>query len=361
MKYKMNCIKCKTEYKDEESYTFCPKCGISLNIDMQLPKSLELGNGKGMKKYLNLLPVNDIDDRLYMGEGNTPFIKSQSDRQLFFKLESLNPTGAFKDRGTVVELQKALERGYKKVVLASTGNMAASVAAYGARIGLEVSIVVPKGTPAGKLKQARISGANLIEIEGNYDEAANRAVELAEKGYFLVGDYAYRAEGQKTIAYELFKEYGSELSEYIYCPIGNGTLAAAVSKGFEELEKIGVISRVPKMIGIQAEGSAPLVKAFSSDTEIAPLEIPETTASAIKVGNPLDGEKVMKYIRKSGGDIVEVSGKEIEEAQNTLAKSEGFFVENAAATTYAAYKKCKDKFNGDTLLILTGNGLKESI
>ncbi len=297
-----------------------------------------------------------------MGEGNTPLFRlSRLERalnwqgELWAKAEYLNPTGSFKDRGSVFEVNEALKQGKKGVVCASTGNMAASLAAYAARVLLTCVVVIPKGTPDTKLKQALICGAQLIKIEGSYDMCVDVAKDLASKeNLLLCGDYELRRIGQRSIGVELAKS-PTTLDAFV-CPVGNGTVGCAVIEGFESQ------AQLPKFIGIQGTGADPLTQAWRDNTAIKPIPSPQTIASAMNVGNPLDGKLTLDWITKSNGAMLSVTNEEIRSAQKLIAQKEGIFVESAAAATVAgliSYIKVKN-INSKIVLILTGNGLKEN-
>ena len=299
-------------------------------------------------------PIN-----IQLGQGNTPLIrlfnlekKLHWQGQLFAKCEYQNPTGSFKDRGSVAETLEALRLKKKGVVCASTGNMAASLTAFAAKANLSCIVVVPENTPQNKLKQALIAGAKLISVKGNYDVCVTKAKELAqEKNYLLCGDYEIRRIGQKSIGEELAK---SEIAfDSFICPVGNGTVGCAISEGFAAYKKY------PAFIGVQGKGADPLTKAFESMlSPIIPLENPQTIASAMRVGSPLDGELTLSWVRKTKGKMLSVTNDEILTAQKTLATTEGLYVEPSSAATIAALFKLSDEKTMNLVIILTGHGLK---
>jgi threonine synthase len=307
-----------------------------------------------------LLPLSKKPS-LTLGEGNTPLIKlanlsKEIGINLWAKCEFLNPTGSFKDRGSVIEISKALELGKKGVVCASTGNMAASLSAYTAKTNLECIVVVPTKTPESKLQQALVCGAKLKKINGDYDECVFVAEKIAkDKDYFLCGDYVVRREGQKSIGWELAQSEAE--IDSIAIPVGNGTVGVAVMKGFDEKRNN---QKLPKFIGIQAENVNPIEIAWKANREIKPLQDTQTIASAFNVGNPLDGYLVLEWLKKTKGMMLSVSDDEIISAQKLLSTKEGIFVETTAATTLAGLLKNKNEFcNQSVVLILTGSGLKE--
>lgn len=324
----------------------CPQSKLALDIEYE--------------KDDVLLPLSKKPS-LTLGEGTTPLLKLSNlskkvGFELWAKCEFLNPTGSFKDRGSVVEISKAVELGKNGIVCASTGNMAASLSAYAAKTNLECIVVVPAKTPESKLQQALVCGAKLKKVKGSYDECVSVAEKIAkDKDYFLCGDYVIRREGQKTIGWELAQ---SKVNiDSIVVPVGNGTLGVAVMKGFDEKRNN---QKLPKFIGIQAENANPLEIAWENNQEIQPMQNTQTIASAFNVGNPLDGYLVLDWINKSKGSLLTVSDEEIVEAQESLATQEGFFVETTAATTLAGILKTKERFkNQSVVIVLTGSGLKE--
>lgn len=309
----------------------------------------------------------DFPRKITMGEGNTPLVKNKTlGKDLFIKCEYTNPTGSFKDRGSVIEISQALELGKKEVVVASTGNMAASVSAYSAFAGLKCTVFISDTIKNNKLKQISAYGATIIPVIGDYTVAMNLAEDYVKihKDAFLAGDYVYRFEGTKEIGYEVLDEIG--VPEQIIVPVGNGTLFCAIFEAFKEMKKKGEISKLPKMIAVQAQGCSPIYKSMKEGTSICPVRNPETIATALICGDPIYGNLVMNVIEESGGNIVSVSDEEIKSAQETLAKN-GIFVEVSGAVSYAGYRYIKEliksksflDLEGDVVIIATGHGLKE--
>lgn len=322
-----------------------------------------------VSKYLPLLPVKNCANFISLGEGATPLIQSKQigkelNIELYFKLESQNPTGSFKDRGSAVELTVAKELGVKGISVASTGNMAASCACYAAAANIPCFVFVPEDTPTSKLSQAISYGGRIVQVKGNYNHAATLAQEVAEKlGFYLAGDYAYRVEGQKTAAFEIADQLFYQVPDTILVPIGCGTNITGYGKGFKEYFTLGFTDRVPRMIGVQAEGASSVVNAFQKNSRsVETLKHLSTICSAIAVTNPLDGAKALDSIYSTNGEAVSVSDKETLEAQYLLSKEEGLFVEASSATTIAALiKLCKKGSfaNRRVVCVLTGHGLKD--
>ncbi|MBP1706758.1 MAG: L-threonine synthase [Chloroflexi bacterium] len=316
-------------------------------------------------KYQELLPITPRTPMFTMGEGDTPLVRCDAlarqvgCAELYFKLEGCNPTGSFKDRGMVVAIAKAIEGGSRAVMCASTGNTSASAAAYAAYNGLQPIIIIPKGKIAlGKLAQAIVFGAKIIQINGNFDEALKAVRVLTEKHpVALVNSInPFRIEGQKTAAFEVV-DYLGEAPDYLFIPVGNAGNITAYWKGFVEYHKLGRSRILPKMMGFQAEGAAPIVRGY-------PIEHPETVATAIRIGNPASWTKATAARDESGGAIGMVSDEEILAAQKLLAAKGGIFGEPASAASLAGLVKLSREginFSGKRIVcIVTGNGLKDT-
>jgi len=315
-------------------------------------------------RYRDFLPITQATPMITLGEGNTPLVRSLNLEKelgcggLYFKLEGCNPTGSFKDRGMVVAIAKAVEEGSRSVICASTGNTSASAAAYGARFGLDVVVMVPKGKIAlGKLAQAIAYGAKIIAIQGNFDQALQIVRSLAEKHpVTLVNSLnSYRIEGQKTAAFEIVDDLG-DAPDYFFIPVGNAGNITAYWKGFVEYKKAGRASQTPKMMGFQADGAAPIVKGRVIDR-------PKTLATAIRIGNPASWKGALAARDESGGVIDCVSDDEILAAYKLLARKEGVFGEPASAASVAGLIKMVKqglKLSGKKVVcIITGTGLKD--
>ena len=315
-------------------------------------------------RYREHLPVSDSTPVVDLREGSTPLVRSRNIgpalglKALYFKYEGLNPTGSFKDRGMAVAVAKAMERGARVLVCASTGNTSASAAAYAASQRLRAIVVVPAGEIAlNKLSQALMYGAKVIALRGNFDAALTVVRELAEQyPVALVNSVnPYRIEGQKTAAFEIVDELG-EAPDYLVLPVGNAGNITAYWKGFREYHLGGRSKRLPRMVGAQAEGAAPIVLG-------SPVENPKTIASAIKIGNPASWEGATTARDESGGLIEAVTDSEILAAQVRLASSEGLFAEPASAAPLALLfrllREGKVERDSTTVVVLTGTGLKD--
>tara|TARA_Y100001968_G_scaffold333736_1_gene398853 strand:- start:16531 stop:17637 length:1107 start_codon:yes stop_codon:yes gene_type:complete len=316
-----------------------------------------------IEAYRKWLPVNDKTPVITLQEGATPLIPVQSisDRidnnvEVYVKYDGLNPTGSFKDRGMTMAISKAKEMGCEAVICASTGNTSASAAAYARRGKMKSFVLIPEGYVAqGKLAQALVYGAEVISIKGNFDQALNIVQEISNKyPVTLVNSVnPYRLEGQKTAAFEIIESLG-EAPDWLCIPMGNAGNISAYWMGFEEYFKYNKSKKLPKMMGFQAEGSAPLV------LNKVILE-PNTIATAIRIGNPVNKEKATNVKERSKGRFLSVSDEEIINAYKILGKEEGIFCEPASAASIAGLLKVKNDIpkNSKIVCVLTGNGLKD--
>jgi len=374
----MKCIGCSREYSPEEIIYTCRICDDVLAVEYnfsEVPRNLEEKWKKrplSVWKYREILPVTRTEKIVSMGEGGTNLhscrrlAKTLGLKALHVKNEGENPTGSFKDRGMTVGVTKANELGMQSVACASTGNTSASLAAYAAKAGIKCIVIIPSGKVAfGKLAQAIAHGAQVIQIRGNFDDALRMVRELCTRHpvYLLNSLNPYRLEGQKTIAFEV-KDQLDTVPDKVILPVGNAGNISAIWKGFNELKELGMTDTLPQMIGIQAEGAAPIANAVKTGKEIVePLANPETIATAIRIGAPVNWKKAVKAIKDSGGLAETVSDREIIEAQKLLASQEGIFVEPASAASIAGLKKLvlAGKINPDekVVCITTGHGLKD--
>lgn len=313
-------------------------------------------------KYWAFMPVKDLSRIITMGEGGTPLLSNKKlgeNGRLLIKYEAVNPTGSFKDRGSSLEITKALEFGKRKVALASTGNMGASVAAYAAFAGLECRVFIPDIAGKEKITQIKAYGAETVAVEGDYSLAIKQAEEyvLAHSDSFLTGDYPWRSEGTKTAGFEIADQLYWRIPDYVVVPVGNGTLIWSISEAFRELTLVGITDKIPHIIGVQVENCAPVVHAWENNLdEIIPVRNPNTIATAIACGDPIDGLAALKAIRDSGGFAMSVSDKDALSARDTLARN-GIFVEPSGAVAYAGVMK--KKLPGTVVAVATGHGLKD--
>ena len=351
--YKVECIRCGARFSKEDIVYTCRKCGGLLDIkydysEIDVARVVE-AKGEGVWKYRVLLPFAEDTKPVTINEGNTPLYrcerlaKSIGITDLWVKHEGLNPSGSFKDRGMTVGVTKAMELGVKGVACASTGNTSASLAIFAAKAGFPCYVMLPKGKVAlGKVAQAMMHGAKIFSLRGNFDDALRivRVICEEEKLYLLNSVNPYRLEGQKTIAFEVAETLGWKVPDRVILPVGNAGNISAIFKGFSELKTLGITDSIPKMTGIQAAGARPIVNAFEDGkAEITPEDKPETIASAIRIGNPVNAAKALHAIRTSGGVAESVTDDEITESQLELARLEGIGVEPASAASIAGLKK----------------------
>lgn len=319
-----------------------------------------------IEEYRKFLPVSDRTPVVTLGEGNTPLIRASRLAKtiapgidLYVKFEGANPTGSFKDRGMTMAISKAVEAGAKAVICASTGNTSASAAAYGARAGLKVYVLIPAGKIAmGKLSQAMMHQATVIQVQGNFDQALSIVKELSASHHIeLVNSLnPFRIEGQKTAAMEVCDQLGDSPTLHVL-PVGNAGNITAYWQGYREYRAANQITRVPRMMGFQAAGAAPIVLGHVVDQ-------PQTIATAIRIGNPASWQAALTAVQESSGAVDMVTDEEIIQAYRLVASTEGVFCEPASAASVAGVIKLSRSRalrEGDTVVCtLTGHGLKDA-
>ena len=317
-------------------------------------------------RYARFLPLTDATPRISLGEGATPLVRTRNLAAdlgidgLYLKFEGMNPTGSFKDRGMVVAVAKAIEEGARSIACASTGNTSASAAAYGAAAGLEVVVLLPAGKIAlGKLLQALVAGARVVAVDGNFDAALTVVRELSEQDRHpvtLVNSVnPYRIEGQKTAAFEVVDDLG-RAPDILAIPVGNAGNITAYWAGFREYHAAGLAPNLPRMMGFQAAGAAPIVLGH-------PVEHPETVATAIRIGNPASWDRATAARDESGGLIEAVTDDEVLAAYRDIVRLEGIFCEPSSAASVAGVRKLAREGRIDrdatVVCVLTGHGLKD--
>ncbi len=351
--HRLVCISCGAGYPGNYMGYVCERCGDLLDVvigDVEVDGWDRFrGREWGVWRYRELLPV-DHTRKVSIREGGTPLIPCPKlaewvgVKELYVKFEGANPTGSFKDRGMTVGVTKALEFGARGVICASTGNTAASLAAYAARAGLRCLVAVPEGAIAlGKLLQAIAHGALVVKVQGNFDDALSLVMEAASRlGLYILNSLnPWRLEGQKTLAFELAEELGHDIQ--VAVPVGNCGNISAIWKGFKELHQLGLLDGLPRMIGIQAEGAPPFAELVKNGGDVLkPVENPETIATAIRIGRPVNWKKALRAVRESEGVVETVSDEEIMDAQKALARLEGIGVEPASAASVAGVKKLSE-------------------
>jgi threonine synthase len=375
---------------------YCPKCGheavsrtvfqcakcqsileIQINIDHLTRNDFETmrrSRDRSVWRWFDFFPVEKRSSIVSLGEGDTPLIHARRLGEkigipnLYLKNDTLLPTGSLKDRSNSVGISVAREWGVKTAAVMSTGNAAASVAAYAAAAGIESIVMVPKGTAPSKIVQARAYGARVIVVDGDFDNEVAKLYKSALKEfgwYDCLSSNPYRDEGKKSYAYEMADQLDGRVPDWVIHPTAGGTGIYAMWKGYKELLSLGWIERVPKLIAAQSEAAAPIVAAFERGlSDIEPVIARETIAESIQVGNPVSiGWRALAALRESKGTAVAFSDGEILEAQAVIANLSGSFAEPAAATSVAAAKKLRDygTIGADDVVVcnLTGHGLKQ--
>ncbi|MCL9812324.1 threonine synthase [Natranaeroarchaeum aerophilus] len=371
----LSCIDCDHTLAPFDDVVFtCPECGGLLEVRYADLPTFEDFEGTGVWRYDDALPV---EMGVTIQEGNTPLyevpeLESETGvDHLHVKHEGMNPTGSFKDRGMTVGVQVASRLGVDRLACASTGNTSAALSAYGARSELETLVLLPAGkVAAGKVAQASLHGARILEVDGNFDTCLDIVQDLATSGhvYLLNSLNPFRLEGQKTIGLEILEQCQERTGEFpdrIVLPVGNAGNTSALYKAFRELVQSGALDEdeVPKLTGVQAEGAAPMVEAVEEgNDEINRWESVETRATAIRIGNPVNAPKALPGIRETGGTAVAVSDDQITDAQRSLAE-EGVGVEPASAASVAGLRKLREQDvigrDENVVCLTTGHLLKD--
>jgi len=373
--YHLGCVSCGATYPADEIIYNCKKCGHLLAVrypidEISVSKKTWEKRPISVWRYREILPVRI--EPISLQEGGTPLyhLKRLGEEMglsnLYAKHEGMNPSGSFKDRGMTVGVSMALQLGKKSVACASTGNTSASLAVYAAKAGIPAVVLLPSGKVAvGKVAQALMHGAKVISIRGNFDRALEMVHDLClTHGLYLLNSInPYRLEGQKTIGFEAIDQLGG-VPDRIVLPVGNAGNISAVYKGLLELQELDFIDRLPMMTGIQAEGSSPVVRAIRENLpEVQPEMNPETVATAIRIGAPVNGEKALVAIRKTGGIAETVTDEEILQMQRDLARKEGIGVEPASAASVAGVRKLVQSGAIDRseqiVCVVTGHLLKD--
>lgn len=370
---KFECLACGPVASRDPHSPFCPGCGEPIFVAPPGPgRTFHEDRALALEKFADFLPLDRIDPRLSLGEGLTPLLRlerlgigSRPGGGVYAKNEGQNPTSSFKDRGTAVAVQKAVAIGAKRIGTVSTGNMAASTAAYGARAGLDTFVLLKEGTSAWSLRAAGIYGPRLVAVEGDYGSLFRASAAIGERlGILFMNSIdPYRMEGYKAAAFEIFLQLGRRAPRRVFVPLSSGGHILGLMRGFDDLERAGMIDRYPTVVGVQAAGCAPLADAFARGlgTYERPAEV-RTIAHAISNPTPPAGNAVLRVIRERRGLIVAVTDEEMLDAQRELAAREGLFCQPESATTLAALKNLgmtgPAGEAGDDVLVLTGGGLK---
>jgi threonine synthase len=377
----LQCSGCNKEYSYKELHTFCPVCQSPLlsiynlnDVRQHVDRDEITHRSKGMWRWAELLPVIEKENRIFLGEGDTALLslphveKELRLTNLYVKDESSNPTGSFKARGLAAAISKAKELGVEKVIIPTAGNAGGAMAAYAARAGLKAHIFMPKDTPFANIEESRMAGAEVILVDGLISDAAGMAGEKARaEGWFDVSTFKepYRVEGKKVMGYELAESFGWELPDVIIYPTGGGTGLVGMWKAFDELEQLGwlKITKRPRMVSVQADGCAPVVRAFDNGASFCDFWInAHTIASGLRVPKSFADHIILQDIYDSHGTAIAVSDDAILVAQKKLAQMEGIFAAPEGAATLAALQQLVQQkwIQPDERIVLfnTGSGLK---
>jgi threonine synthase len=373
--YKLACLYCQADYAHDQVDYYCPKCEFEgaldivydyQNISARFKQELLKNNTFDMWRYRSLLPTKQKHEPL-LHTGGTPLyrLKSADTGRVYIKDDSRNPSGSLKDRASAIAIALAQSQSVKTIAVASTGNAAAALACMSAGQGIRCVIFAPASAAREKLAQVRAYGGEVIEVNGGYDEAFAACNEACMKNNWYnrsTGINSYMTEGKKTVAFEIWEQLNWTVPDRIFVPVGNGGIVGAVYKGFHELKLMGLISQMPKIVGVQSIGSNYMYRAWKADDgphkgKVIPAQ---TAASSISVGLPRDRIKALRAIKASGGEFITVNDSEIFKALVKLAQTSGVFAEPGAAAAYAGALKW-DVFNhaGTSVVLITGSGLKD--
>lgn len=368
------CTFCQKAFPVDPFHTFCSNCQEPLlYTGPQTDKKFHHNKDHPLEVMLDFLPLDHVNHELSLGEGNTPLISLKNIEKkfqispLFAKNEAINPTHSFKDRGTAVVIQKAVSLDIKKIGTVSTGNMAASTAAYGARAGLKTVVLVKQGTHKEILTSTSVHNPIFFKVVGDYGKLFRKSFSLGKENniYFANSVDPFRIEGYKVTAFEIFLQLSQHAPDFIFVPVSSGGHLIGIMKAFEELKLQGFIQNYPHFVGVQAEGCSPIARAFQKGASTVERIVKvETVAKAISNPDPPGGNILLRMIRRAGGTIISAPEEKILEAQRILAELEGIFVQPASATTLVGLLKLAKMGkveNADRIvLILTGSGLKAS-
>jgi threonine synthase len=377
----LQCVGCGSKYRLEETVLTCSKCGEVLDVNYDLSRLKKRKSYReslkershSLWRYREFLPILSDDQIVSLGEGLTPLAKVPRYARavelhgLVMKLDYLNPTGSFKDRGTTTSVSKLKELGVHTAMDDSSGNAGSSLAAYCAAAGIECTLYVPATAPREKLTQAQMYGARINKITGSRTDVA-KAAEAAWKTtrifYASHNLSPFFFEGMKTVAYEICEDLVWQAPDHVIFPVGGGTLMAGAWKGFRELKELGWISRTPKLHCTQSDACMPIVNAFrSGSAKVTPVEEKETIAGGVRISNPGRGQEVLGAVRESGGQAIAVADDAILKHQQMIARSEGIFPEPTSCVPLAGLEKLREAgvLKADDVIVvpLTGFGLKD--
>lgn len=378
----LKCVKCGKEYSPTDVMYYCPDCGLEGTLDVIYnyhkagsvftKESLESNPEKSLWRYIDLLPVDNRPSCLNLNVGWTPLYRaSRLEKELgvdyiYIKDDGRNPTASFKDRASAIGVAKAIELKRKVICAASTGNAASSLSGFAACAGLMTYIFVPASAPEAKITQLLIYGSNVILVDGTYDQAFDLCLKASEEFGWYNRSCAinpYLVEGKKTVSFEIAEQLDWQIPDRIVMSIGDGCCISGAWKGFCELYRLGLIRKLPRMVGVQAVGSNPVNRAFREGKSEFKYIKPNTLADSISVGIPRNGLKALRALRESDGDVADVTDSEILSAMKLLARSTGVFGEPAGVTGLAGLirliRQGVIKKSEKVVLVVTGNGLKD--
>ncbi len=376
----LRCVFCGRVHPTRVGYT-CPDCGITGILDVQYDyraigkrldrKSLARRGDRSHWRYRELLPISDRTPLPTLPVGWTPILETPAlarhvgVRKLYLKDDGRNPTGSLKDRASSIGVAKALEKRGQTIACASTGNAASSLAGMAASTGMRSFIFVPERAPEPKVTQLLIFGATVLRVGGSYEQAYHLCQQACERWGWYNRNCAinpYLVEGKKTVSLEICEQLEWQLPDWVVVSVGDGCTIAGAWKGFREMKALGLVRRTPKMLGVQAEGAAPVTTAFRTGEPLRPVE-PNTLADSIAVGVPRNWKKAVLAVRESGGTMLNVSDEEIMEAMRCTGRLTGVFAEPAAATAVAGLRRAVGEGiipkQASALAVITGNGLKD--
>jgi threonine synthase len=377
----LECSGCGVKYSSDEVHTYCPECQSPLlarydlkSIREHIDRDAVKHRPHGMWRWHEMLPVKDPKNVVYLGEGDTALLKLPNLEKelgvsnLYVKDESSNPTGSFKARGLAAAVSKAKELGIQKVIIPTAGNAGGAMAAYAARAGIQALIYMPKDTPRANIEESRMVGAEVVLVDGLISDAAGMVgIKARAEGWFDLSTFKepYRTEGKKIMGYELAESFGWQLPDVIIYPTGGGTGLVGMWKAFAELEELGWLENTkrPRMVAVQADGCAPVVKAFHSGALFCDFWTnANTLASGLRVPKSFADALILSDLRESDGTAVAVSDKDILKAQSRLGRAEGIFPAPEGAATLVAYEKLLGQkwvaADEKVVLFNTGLGLK---
>jgi len=369
---RLECLFCTRKYPLNVFEIFCPFCREPMLVSSTPRKrTFALDRRLSLEKYQSFLPLAHLDGALSLGEGDTPLLPLERVRRkhhlppVYAKNETVNPTQSFKDRGTAVAVQKAVAFGIRTIGTVSTGNMAGSTAAYGAKAGLKTVVLLKEDMPPDKIRAAGVYGPILLKVRGDYGELFARSLDIGRKRgiYFMNSIDPLRIEGYKVTGYEIFHQLGGRVPRYLFVPVSSGGHLIGLMRAFRDLKEERLTAAVPVFVGVQAKGCSPIAKAYAGGKDrCSRFRRADTIAHSISNPAPPGGNLALKLVRENQGMVMAVTDAEILTAQRELAELEGIFADPASATVLAALTKLSRRqrlaLKDEVVLVITGSGLK---